>query len=81
MTRIRSTLNTFPNHIMKYIFIPKNILSHLNRYQRNFLYGTTAQKRKLHLIKWNKVTRPKSEGGLGIEQLDTTSKPCVVPFP
>ncbi|KAG5614977.1 hypothetical protein H5410_014801 [Solanum commersonii] len=36
--------------------------------QWNFIWGTTDSKRKLHLLNWDIVTRPKGEGGLGIQK-------------
>ena len=32
-----------------------------------FLWGSTSEKRRLHLVGWNKIIRPKEEGGLGIQ--------------
>jgi len=54
---------------MQYIHIPSHILHKLDQYQRNFLWGTTLEKKKLHLVKWNDITRPKNIGGLGIQKL------------
>lgn len=35
---------------------------------RNFLWGTTSDKHKLHLVKWSTVTKPKKTVGLGIRE-------------
>lgn len=34
---------------------------------RNFLWGTTDQVRRMHWVSWSKITRPKFEGGLGLQ--------------
>lgn len=39
----------------------------LDRVNRNFLWGTTDEKRKIHLAGWSKIIKSKEEGGLGIE--------------
>lgn len=39
----------------------------MDRISRNFLWGSTETKKKVHLISWKKITRPKKEGGLGIQ--------------
>ena len=30
---------------------------------RNFLWGSTEEKKRLHMISWNKITKPKNRGG------------------
>ena len=32
-----------------------------------FLWGSTNEKRRIHLVGWEKVIRPKEEGGLEIQ--------------
>lgn len=68
-TLINSTLNSLLNHVMQYIKIPRSIISQLERYQCNFLWGITPTKKKIHLLNRNTVTTPKSRGGLGIQRL------------
>ena len=42
-------------------------LEALNRMTRNFIWGSTPDKRKVHMVSWNKVTQPKAEGRLGLQ--------------
>ncbi|XP_070010645.1 uncharacterized protein [Nicotiana sylvestris] len=65
-TLIFSTLSSIPNHVMQYIHLPVKILNHIDKIQRNFLWGTTTTKRKLHLVNWKTITKPKRQGGLGL---------------
>ena len=44
---------------------------------RSFLWGSTPDKRKLHLLSWDKVCRPKAEGGLGIRKSMDMNKALV----
>ena len=39
----------------------------MDRVNRNFLWGTTNEKRKIHPVGWNKIIKSKEEGGLGIK--------------
>ena len=39
----------------------------MDRVNRNFLWGTTNEKRKIHLVGWNKIIKSKEEGELGIQ--------------
>ena len=40
----------------------------MDKINKNFLCGKTAQKRKIHLLSWQIVMKPKRLGGLGIKQ-------------
>lgn len=68
-TLIKAALNSLPNHVMQITNLPIQLLNQLQRYQRNFLWGTTHQKRKLHSVRWERVTTSKVEGGLDIQRL------------
>lgn len=39
----------------------------IDRVNQNFLWGSLEEKRKIHWIGWQKVTKPKEEGGLGLQ--------------
>ncbi|OIT02175.1 putative ribonuclease h protein, partial [Nicotiana attenuata] len=65
-TLIKATLATIPNHVMQIYDLPKTTLNKIESIQRNFLWGSTEEKKKCHLIKWSIVTMPKKQGGLGI---------------
>lgn len=42
----KSTLNNIPNYPMHYILLPKEILNSIDKIQRDFIWGSTAQKKK-----------------------------------
>ncbi|KAH0782065.1 hypothetical protein KY290_001663 [Solanum tuberosum] len=48
-------------------------------------HGTTPTHKKLHLLKWSRITQPKDSGGLGIQDLHTKNKAscvnCLETFP
>lgn len=39
----------------------------MEQYMRNFLWETTQQKRKFHLVNWKFIMMPKDIGGLAIQ--------------
>ncbi|GKV38230.1 hypothetical protein SLEP1_g46166 [Rubroshorea leprosula] len=52
------------------IIIPKIVLHELVSLQRKFLWGYMEDKSKLAWLSWEKVCRNRSEGGLGVPNLD-----------
>lgn len=43
------------------------VLDDLARVNQKFLWGTSKAARKIHWVGWHKVTKPKDEGGLGLQ--------------
>ena len=64
---IKSVMSAIPNHIMQGVALPSHICNKLDKVNRDFLWGSTSEKRKLHLVGWSKIVRPKEDGGLGIQ--------------
>ena len=63
----QSSLSTIPNYVMQCTHLPAKVLDNIDRVNRNFLWGSTKSSRKMHWIGWEKVTKPKEEGGLGLQ--------------
>ena len=63
----QSMTSTIPNYTMQFIALPAKIHQGIDRLSRNFLWGSSENKKKLHLISWEKVAKSKKEGGLGIQ--------------
>lgn len=40
----------------------------IDKLHRNFLWGDMEDKRKVHLVKWDLVCKPKASGGVGIRK-------------
>lgn len=59
---------------MQLIQLPAYVVKELQRHERNFLWGSTQTRRRIHLLKWSMVTKPKDEGGLGIQDLVPKNK-------
>lgn len=50
-------------HIFRF---PGVVRKKLDQLCRNFLLGHTSSRARIHLISWDKITRPKREGGVGL---------------
>ncbi|CAN1142695.1 Putative ribonuclease H protein At1g65750 [Linum perenne] len=68
VTLASSVLNSIPAYAMQTTLLPASITKDIDARIRNFVWGSTSDKRKTHLISWDVVCRPKSEGGLGLKK-------------
>ena len=63
---IQSSLAAILSYIMQCSYLPRRVLDRLDRVNRNFLWGFTKSAKKIHWVGWEKVTKSKVEGGLGL---------------
>lgn len=77
ITLTKTVLSSLPVHSMSTIMLPKSILSSLDKAARTFVWGSTMDKKKQHLVAWEKVCLPKGEGGLGIRSAKVMNKALV----
>lgn len=74
LTLTKGVLSSIPVHTMNIISLPQSILGKLDKVSRSFLWGSSPEKRRQHLLSWNKICRPKREGGLGIRKTADMNK-------
>lgn len=70
-TLAKAVLNSIHTHVMQLHKLPSTVTNRIDKIQRNFIWGTTNVKRKLHLISWDVVTEEKEAGGLGLQKSKT----------
>ena len=63
---IKATVSSILEYNMQCYKFPAKVCEDVNKLTRDFLWGSTMEKKKLHLVGWNKVTNPVDMGGLGI---------------
>jgi len=66
---IRVVLTSLPVYWCALFPIPSSILDKLRKLIFNFLWGSSAVKKKFHLVDWQLLARPISLGGWGIKHL------------
>ncbi|KAG5616309.1 hypothetical protein H5410_016133 [Solanum commersonii] len=69
LTLINSVLDSIPTCCMSLFPIPSSILKKMDRLRRRFLWEGNILTHKYSLGKWQSVTQPKTQGGLGIRNL------------
>ncbi|KAJ1433552.1 hypothetical protein SESBI_06090 [Sesbania bispinosa] len=67
-----------PNYLMQASVIPVGVCEEIERLCRNFIWGSSAEKRKMHLISWHKICQPKNLGGLGFKPLKLVNEAYMV---
>ncbi|XP_074304835.1 uncharacterized protein LOC141639660 [Silene latifolia] len=67
---INSVLNTLYNYWAAMFVIPKAAIKRVETICRNFLWDSSTEYHRVPLVGWDKVTRPKTEGGLGIKKAE-----------
>lgn len=49
--------------------LPVAVSQSIEKMQKQFFWGDSVDKRKLHLVKWDVVAKKKENGGLGVKNL------------
>jgi len=57
--------------------LPQSILKKVDQICRDFLWGSSAEKKKVALVAWDKVCLPKRQGGLNIKGCSNWNKASV----
>ncbi|RVW53013.1 putative ribonuclease H protein [Vitis vinifera] len=69
LTLIQSTLSNMPIYFMSLFYLPRKVSLHLEKIQRDFLWGGGALVQKPHLVKGTWFAWIKKNGGLGVRNL------------
>ena len=67
-TLISSVLQSMPLYTFSCFRVPDTVRDKLDATTRAFWWGHDPGTRKLHLINWNEVCKPRREGGLGLKK-------------
>jgi hypothetical protein len=66
ITLAKSVLGSLPSYYLSLFKAPKNVLATLEGLRRSFVWGKSEAGNKICWVKWDKITRPKMLGGLGV---------------
>lgn len=72
-TKITSTIDPVTYHVMSMVKLPKGLISKIDKYRRNFLWGGDKDKISIHNVKWSTVCNSKDLGGIGIKDLELSN--------
>ena len=63
---IQAVTSAIPAYYIQNAALPSSICSELDKLNRNFLWRSSEDKKKMHMIGWDKICQPKKDGGLGL---------------
>lgn len=66
---IKSVLSCLPVYYLSLFRMPEGVAKDFERIQAAFLWGGLDLRKKVHLVKWEEVTRSIANGGLGIRRV------------
>lgn len=68
------TLASIPFHVMQFIKLPDKITKNINQTQRNYVWWSTIDKKKIHLVSWEKIFKPKAKGGSNLKKSEVKNE-------
>jgi hypothetical protein len=69
ITLCKSVFSTIPLYPMQAAVFPKHTCYEIEKIYRRFIWGQQEGRDKIHLVNWNKMCRPKEEGGMGLKKM------------
>lgn len=74
-TLATSVINSLPVFPMQTSRLPSEVTKEMDKMVRKCIWGKNKNQRKIHLVSWYNICRPKDEGGLGVrwaKEMNTT---------
>ncbi|KAI8572900.1 hypothetical protein RHMOL_Rhmol01G0236900 [Rhododendron molle] len=68
VTLIKYVNRTIPAYVMQNVMLPKGVHKAIDKANRDFLWESSENERKIHSVGWDKITKPTDLGGLGIRK-------------
>ncbi|KAL8136317.1 hypothetical protein V2J09_002318 [Rumex salicifolius] len=76
ITLCNSVLCSIPVYSMASLKLPTSVCKELNRLNKAFIWGSWEDRRRIHLVKWSEVCKPKKLGGLGVKDMISLNSAC-----
>lgn len=70
---VKSVTSSLPIYTMQTAKIPESINQEIDKCNSRFIWGSTEAKKKIHLIAWDNLCKPKENGGLGLRSMSKSN--------
>lgn len=71
---LKASLKNFPIYALSLFKIPTKFVDIIKRIQKWFLWSRVEEKKRISLVAWERVCRPKKSGGLGLRNIRVFNK-------
>ena len=68
---LKAVVTALPTYAMSCFLLPKGLLKEITSYMTNFWWASVKDKHKIPWIGWNKITKSKRDGGLGMRNMES----------
>ncbi|KAL9233090.1 hypothetical protein vseg_008128 [Gypsophila vaccaria] len=77
LVMVKAVITTLHSYWASIFILPKGVLERIEATCRNFLWDSSADYKRVPLVAWNKLCKPKEEGGLGIKCLEISNQAMI----
>jgi hypothetical protein len=77
LTLINSVFNSIPICTFSVFKVPETVCKKLDSLINAFWWGHDSSRRKMHMTNWETITKPKTQGGLGIKKFGPMNKALI----
>ncbi|GAU48422.1 hypothetical protein TSUD_405520 [Trifolium subterraneum] len=74
---IKSVLQAIPAYIMSVYLVPDSIISDIEKMLNSFWWGDGSNNKGIRWLAWDRLARPKAEGGLGYRNFHVFNKSLI----
>lgn len=71
---MKAVIQAIPTYVMSVFKLPMGVINDLNKFCSKFWWNQDFDKASIHWKKWEKMSRAKSEGGLGFKEINCFNK-------
>ncbi|CAN1732210.1 Putative ribonuclease H protein At1g65750 [Linum perenne] len=68
VTLAQSVLAPIPTYAIQTSLLPIDTCKEIDKRIRSFFWGSSDERRKIHMMNWDQICAPKDKGGLGLRQ-------------
>lgn len=66
---LNSSLTSIIYYYMTMFLLPKTVIVKLDKHRKRFFWQENEGRKRYHLVRWSRICRSKSKGGLGVKDL------------
>lgn len=67
-----------PLYLMMINRFPKSCIEDIHTLQSKFIWGDTDDHRKMHVVGWDSLTKPKALDGIGLRNFECLNSSCLM---